>query len=306
MSRARPAFTLIELLVVIAIIAILVALLLPAVQQVREAARKSQCQDHLHNLVIGLHNYEGNTRVYPPGGFANGGVNGNGMSWHSQILPYIEQKPLYDQLEFNVTDYHATYQGSPRHNLQFILEPIDLLLCPSGTVTHGNLDGERWPNNSGAHPSTTHYYGVSGPIGLMADGTTNYGIELSTTHGGISTEGVLRYRKAHPVRDITDGTSNTLAVGESSWKSFTTTTNNYRAWIRGFSTVLASCRNVANPINSTTYTNNWHNVSFGSQHPGGAQFVAWDGKVAFVSENIDMVTYKGLASREIGETVAMP
>ncbi|MFV0442268.1 MAG: type II secretion system protein, partial [Planctomycetaceae bacterium] len=94
--KGRRGFTLIELLVVIAIIAILVALLLPAVQQVREAARKSQCQDHFHNLVIAMHSYEGTFKGLPLAVAANN--TGHGPSVWVHVLPFIEQKPLYDRI----------------------------------------------------------------------------------------------------------------------------------------------------------------------------------------------------------------
>src|SRR5580693_8105777 len=108
--RPRQAFTLIELLVVIAIIAVLVSMLLPAVQQAREAARRSQCRNNLKQIGLALHNYEGSYRVFPPG-YVDFNFNPNntpdtdlgpGWGWATFLLPYMDQSPLYNQINFNV------------------------------------------------------------------------------------------------------------------------------------------------------------------------------------------------------------
>ena len=140
-SRNR-GFTRIELLVVIAIIAILVALLLPAVQQVREAARKSQCQDHLHNIAIALHDYESSFKMLPAGSARNnpaGACGGNSAwGWAAAILPYNEQKPLYDQL--NVGSL-ALYQvlGTPAESLTTPRRPTGD--CGPGTARRTTATG---------------------------------------------------------------------------------------------------------------------------------------------------------------------
>ena len=98
--RTRGGFTLVELLVVIAIIGILVALLLPAVQSAREAARRMQCQNNLKQLALALHNYHTAHATFPPAGFYDGGgANGSTLSWHTTVLPFIEQQNLYDALD---------------------------------------------------------------------------------------------------------------------------------------------------------------------------------------------------------------
>jgi prepilin-type N-terminal cleavage/methylation domain-containing protein len=309
MKRCTRGFTLIELLVVIAIIAILVAMLLPAVQQVREAARKSQCQDHLHNLVIALHDYEINASIYPPGGFREGVNQGNALSWHAMILPYIEQKPLYDQLNFNFTSYNQNA------NKQYALEVIDLFLCPSGNQTHTGNTGEHWTaSGNNQRTTTTHYYGVMGPKSPGGTGMPltpkigggTYPRATSTSgHGYYAVTGVLRKQVSHKERDVTDGTSNTLVVGEISWND----ANTYRVWLRGCEgSASGGVKNIENPINAVPYngSNNFNDVSFGSEHAGGAQFCALDGKVTFLSENIDMMVYRALGSREEGEVAKLP
>ncbi|MEZ6064240.1 MAG: DUF1559 domain-containing protein [Planctomycetaceae bacterium] len=309
MKDQRRGFTLIELLVVIAIIAILVALLLPAVQQVREAARKSQCQDHLHNLVIALHDYEINHRCYPPGGFSegvSGTAAGNGLSFHVMILPFAEQKPLYDQFNFRGSNW-TMYDDviSP-----LATEPIGLFLCPSGKETLSASE-----TSGGSRIATTHYLGVMGPktdhTGTPLTPKINGGNypAASTTggsgHEGFATTGILRKQFISLVRDIVDGTSNTLMLGELSWNKC----NCYRGWPRGGGgSATAGMKNIENPINLTPYngSNNFNDVSFGSQHPGGAQFGLGDGKVTFLSENIDMGIYRALGSRDEGEPAAVP
>ncbi len=314
MRRRQQGFTLIELLVVIAIIAILVALLLPAVQQVREAARKSQCQDHLHNLAIALHSYEGALQCLPPGGFSNGVNNGNGLSWHVMVLPYIEQKPLYDRFDFNVTDYNLTVASgpalnAPRYNIGHCLDPLDVMMCPSGNQQRivGNQGNENFPGpgTTGREPATTHYYGVMGPVGLSMTGRTYATAGTNPSNSFRSSAGVMIVKEIVTMKDIKDGTSNTLGIGEISWDR----ANTYRVWCRGSAGgTAAGAKNIRNPINSTPYngTDNFTDVSFGSQHPGGAQFALMDGKVTFLSENIDMLTYKALGSRKGGETAKVP
>ena len=195
MKRLRRGFTLIELLVVIAIIAILVALLLPAVQQVREAARKSQCQDHQHNLAIALHDYEASFGVFPGNPMAqsrpSNGAALQGWQAHSgfaMLLPFIEQKPMYDQLDFNLRP-----DTNPNRAIYY-RQPIDLYLCPSDAV-----DG-RIP---GTNDSACVSYGLcSGPV-------TGWSV-------GNPPVGMFTYRSSLKMSSITnqDGTSNTIAVGE--------------------------------------------------------------------------------------------
>src|SRR4051812_37397870 len=130
--RGRPGFTLIELLVVIAIIGVLIALLLPAVQAAREAARRMQCVNNLKQIGLALHNYESSNRVFPPGRI-NTYVAGNGHCWgaYSQLLPYLEQKALFDTMNFSMNpdpDYTTTTAAA---NRTAAVTVVDGLLCPS-------------------------------------------------------------------------------------------------------------------------------------------------------------------------------
>ena len=290
--RAR-GFTLIELLVVIAIIAILVALLLPAVQQVREAARKSQCQDHLHNLGIALHSYEGSFRTLPPGA-----MTANQLGWHTMILPQIEQKPLYDKFDFSAGTFNgAPNQEGPNRNVH-ALNMIDVFMCPSSPyelTVHGSSR-----LSDGRSTFTTHYYGVMGPFGTNPVTNTAYAHDPNPTgHGGFCSSGTLYRNSRVLIRDITDGTSNTFIVGELSGLN-----GSWASWVRAIGVGtnmngISAAKNVRFGINLQTEAGgNFNNISFGSMHPGGAHFAMGDAKIKFVSENIDLNVYFAQASRD--------
>ena len=156
-ERGRRGFTLIELLVVSAVIAMLISLLLPAVQQVREAARKSQCQNHLHNMAVALHSYESSFKRFPPGwvGAAAGQhdiYGNNGFAWGTFVLPYIEQKPLYDQVNFQRSILDPVHASLLR-------TPIEVFLCPS--------DPQSESKRTEAQPQLLDPFGFDPPLGEL-------------------------------------------------------------------------------------------------------------------------------------------
>ncbi len=346
-SRSRAAgFTLIELLVVIAIIAILVALLLPAVQQVREAARKSQCQDHLHNLVIAVHNYEGSHRCFPVGILRagdNGEPNFNGIAWSGQLLPFIEQKPLWDSIDWNVFGFEFRGNGNP--NLWDDSGPreaalstwIDIYRCPSsGDPEVIDRDGiqKRVPGNYGGVQSgsvgNAIYTTANGfPRNANNEWRQHLDDSISANDFGGSGGGHDRVHGAFcPIHKVsmsmfTDGTSNTAIIGEwtSIWINNAASpprrivehdmigTGNIRDWN---SKHLGS---LGPPINwaggtldgaGNTLDDNDLRTGFGSKHSGGAQFALGDGKVVFLSENVDHRIRLALGSRDGSETERVP
>jgi len=339
MNRTCRGFTLIELLVVIAIIAILVALLLPAVQQVREAARKSQCQDHLHNLAIAVMSYEGAFRSLPPGvvpehtyttdinGAGSGtppfgaSVNKPNWVWGALLLKFIEQGPAYERL--GVGSRRAGQAIDDWTNTSNIFTtPIDLFRCPSDTGPDVNTNGRRVEGFTGTTLRGTalaNYVGMNrGHQRKAADGYEIYhGKDRSWADGGIFIHGI-----DVKLRDVTDGTSNTIVIGERA--------DSYRV---GATVVAARAANVFVTSSRTTNiqdcagdgdcatdafgalgfygpngaTNNGHaQAGISSLHPGGAQLALLDGKVTFLSENADREVCSRLAVRHDGQSVRAP
>lgn len=305
----RRGFTLVELLVVIAIIGILIALLLPAVQAAREAARRSQCSNNLKQLGLAMHNYHDVHKAFPPAAWSSR----NQLSWVTMILPFIEQQPLHDTVDFAAAAYSNANRGVGTNQ-------IAALLCPSSkTIRNTNAGDDFTVTGSPAVKAfTTHYYGIMGPEGTNTSTATAYRVlpdpaGTMNAHGGYADQGILGPDRCRNMRDVIDGTSNTLLVGEISWEL----AGCYRNYVRGISgnpndpanpeNRNAACnpaKNVQYQINLVRYTSgNFNDVSFGSQHPGGCHFAVADGSVTFISETVDMALYLAAASRD-GKEVA--
>lgn len=308
----RRGFTLIELLVVIAIIALLVALLLPAVQQVREAARKNQCQDHLHNLGIALHSYEAAFQRFPPGwiGVSAGRhdmFGSNGFAWGTMLLPFAEQKPLYDRLDTRRPIVDPV-------NVEFLRTPLAVFICPSDPQPETwEIGDEHDPSTKLATLASANYVGVFGS-GPNQPG----GRDLEDCHdlwhvSGVGahcrSNGLLYHNSSLRMSDITDGTSNTFAIGERLTIPYGTTRTHNSTWSGVIPDGEEAMARVLGVTDHTPNSNNAmtpHLDDFSSYHPGGVQFVNCDGHVVFISENINLELYQWLSTVGNGEVAQVP
>lgn len=303
MKRLRSGFTLIELLVVIAIIAILVALLLPAVQQAREAARRAQCKNNLHQIGLALHNYHDQANVLPPGWI--GGMNGPmRWGWGTFILPQLDQQALYDNLAGTMgmdangnsaMGFSAVMSTLPQPGL--LQTALTVYRCPSDsaqqTVDTPLANGYMVMMPPMANTTSfgrSNYPAVAGAnVNWMMAPTTQ------TAAGAFSENSRRRFA------DFQDGTSNTFLIGERRSPQV------YNGMYSGGDTIWAGvgCDSMpqgmalhagdCNPGDKLNYQTNMApngNMSpapysaFSSMHSGGAHFLFGDGSVKFVSDSI--------------------
>jgi prepilin-type N-terminal cleavage/methylation domain-containing protein/prepilin-type processing-associated H-X9-DG protein len=312
MRHKRAGFTLIELLVVIAIIAILIGLLLPAVQKVREAASRMKCSNNLKQLALALHSYHDTNRTFPR---CTNLAPYTSVSWLALILPYIEQTALGQMANPNLPAYAVA------GNVNRLLggNQISVFLCPSYEQINSSSTIDNMP--SGALAFTTHYVGNAGPKGTNPSTRTAYNVNLPTTgQGGLACDGILPYHPtlsssnpASPggvkISDITDGMSNTLMVFEVAWRGLEVSPGSLRAWIRGanWNDDSTGAKNVQNAMRTVKYNGggNFNDTSMGSNHNGGCNVGFGDGSVRFLSESIDLNrVLLPLASRNGGEVVS--
>ncbi len=333
MKASRHGFTLVELLVVIAIIGVLVALLLPAVQAAREAARRSQCSNNLKQLAIGFHNYHDTHKklpltsswiTKPPNAPQNS--NWNGYSAHTMVLPFIEQTTVYNQFRWD--QYHYDNIGTPGA-LTVGRTRIGTFLCPTDK-DHPNITDTGWNN-----------YGVS------EGSNTGWSVNPNEYNGMFARQ---RYRGFN---DVTDGLSNTIMIGEfvkgdNNDSRFTVVgdivkppshaANPKQFWTQAqLDTYGAACLSGSGthqsfagfrwsaPGNYNTTINtlappNWrfpacHDCSgcgqadaqgvfpSRSRHPGGAMHALGDGSVRLIANTVDLRAYQSLGSADGGEAI---
>jgi prepilin-type N-terminal cleavage/methylation domain-containing protein/prepilin-type processing-associated H-X9-DG protein len=321
----RPAFTLIELLVVIAIMGVLVGLLLPAVQKVREAANRAKCQNNLHQIGLALHDYEGVNGTFPPGylsrpedpamGPVDPGFNdaGPGWGWLALLLPHVEQDPLYKALDMRLPCYHPV-------NAAAVRTPVQLFRCPSdrggGNPAWGDL-----VNVVDINDNTLTVFGRSNYIGSVGSSTLWCSWPVT-----LQPNGVLYRNSRTKVADVTDGLSQTVFVGERSsnlsdsvWPGAVPYSTHF-AWPPFASIGTGGIGRpydgpgafvgahggpcpyedpvVIHPPNSPL----GHSDQMQSGHPGGANILMGDGSVHFYGDGHRLSTWAALISRN-GEEV---
>ena len=336
--HGQRAFTLVELLVVIAIIGILIALLLPAVQAAREAARRINCANHVKQISLALQNYVAARNVLPPGCVVDSSWKTNssyyapydviqesqqglhGTSWMLQILPYIEQQDIFDRWDFG----QNVFGNKPLANTD-----IAAFYCPSRRS--GIVGDQRRMLITGFTAGGTDYGGCLGRINSCNNEC--YTIYHECGHKLVAARyyigdkndpakmGALFPNSAVRLRDITDGTSQTILVGELqrllpadgavSYSASDPFSNDGWA-VGGISTLFVTLVAysdviyVHNDKGQTGGINNGFFESAGSEHPGGAHFGLADGSVRFTNENIDQDVFACMGSIRDGMTMQIP
>ena len=344
LQRKRQAFTLVELLVVIAIIGILVALLLPAIQAAREAARRADCVSRMRQLGIAAQNFHDSkghlphhgSEKLPPATTANPNPapnSYNGLSSQAQLLPYME-----DAAVVNLVDQTQHWRGQ---TVAVKRTPLTFFKCPSQdpieeTDILASISSSPYSEPS---PLRCHYFAIfgakpgdgcgrgSGPTAMdsLPFPQNTYSMidcvigSFTTQGGGVATNGTLYPDSDIPFKRITDGLSHTIMYGEFSWDAGINMT-----WLAANDNLgkvadgdfVFNGKNIANPINSAAFpplwtlqsqaTVNYHDVSMGSKHPGGCNVLMADDSVHFLSETMDLVTLKAMGSRSSGETFDPP
>ena len=324
-SRSHSAFTLVELLVVIAIIGILIALLLPAVQAARESARRMSCTNNLKNLVLACHNFHDANLEFPASAEIprnrNGEVQDDGTSlgWHLTIMPYIEEGALVDEVK------RLQGQSTDSRSLSDALYRVDLSVywCPSRD------DSGREDYTDAGYEATT-YFGV---LGAYAAPDTR---EFTEGCGSVALNGMFQPYYPTKIKHITDGTSNTLAIGERTYNLRTlfdggrgsAENGNYRDPLVWGGFCSYSSKNMRYGISSPDDgqfngdeghyilpaddspnpkgTVRFNDLHWNSQHPGGCNFAHADGSVHFYADDTSTQLLKNMATiagGEVGEEV---
>ncbi|MBN9121301.1 MAG: DUF1559 domain-containing protein [Planctomycetes bacterium] len=297
--RRPRGFTLIELLVVIAIIAVLIGLLLPAVQKVREAAARMKCANNLKQIGLGVHNYHDAFGYIPYSVTYGDGSPGplSGRGWTLEVLPYVEQEPLYKQFEPSRT---VQYDSTPNGLKESAISPLMATVLPLYVCPSDGKSQRLTTNAAQMAPVTTavtNYKGVLGTANMGGGGTGSTDLHFTVGNNGLFYRN--SYREKIKLTSITDGLSNTLAVGED------VPFYNVHSAVFFANGDYASCHI---PLNSfPADPGDWpHAISFRSLHPGGANFCLADGSVRFVPQTIDFTQYQAHCTRNVGEVATLP
>ncbi|WP_158265601.1 DUF1559 domain-containing protein [Blastopirellula marina] len=335
-SYARRGFTLVELLVVIAIIGVLIALLLPAVQQAREAARRIQCNNNLKQIGLAVQNYHDTYQSKIP--YNTMGTSGTNPSFFVRLLPFIEQTAAYNLLEFPINNFVTTntYNGQAIANATTLSAlRVDGFKCPSSplpdTYTDTNLNSLQFQLTSYVGISGTYMRGGTAQPSSFPPttptGTPNFGTNGGTAYNGLvvgfSPSGASVTSRPIGLASITDGTSNTMLVSECGNYYYDQNRNRQSqnlttayglayggtwssAYYNTSGTVAQNVTTIRYPINypynsQNGYTNPGDvNLPLVSAHPGGVIAAFADGSCHFLSETINYTVLTGLADRQDG------
>lgn len=278
----RTGFTLIELLVVIAVIGILIALLLPAVQQAREAARRTQCKNNLRQIALALHNYHDRSGSFPPSSVVDGnGLDTGWWSWVVRVLPDLDQQPLYSQLDLNEDIWTNCHKYRALTSIK-----LSVLICPSDP--HGERVYESEEDCAGGEAYALTNY-------LACRGSTR-----DVPGNGVFPDINCVTRMEH----IRDGTSQTLLVGERPAEP----SAYWGWWATGFGLdsrgLGESILDASEGLHSGDLNGGADLQHYWSAHAGGAHFALCDGSVRYLSYSLDHQTFQSLASRDGAEVIS--
>ncbi len=297
-SPSRRGFTLIELLVVIAIISVLVALLIPAIQQAREAATRTECSNHIKQIMLAFHNYHDTNNGFPNRYSLNGTTLNSGHGWGLKLLPYLEQTPLFNRWNNNKSFFDP-------ENQPVLMTVVPPYLCPSAP------NGPRVMDLSVATVTTST--GIAGDYVVFHQITTT---GTGATCTLCNTAAPKTAGMVTPINYITDGTSNTIMMSEQAGRpdyyigrakqasnAAMTNPKFWGGWAAYQSVTGQGWSNALPPAAGGTHAMNWTNSQgVYSFHLGGANFGMCDGSVRFLSESISLKTMVALWTRDEGDT----